>query len=97
MASRHPSEFILHVKFEQREDGGLRATCEKVPNFRLSHSDPDQVMADVIPALETILSAMYEMPMCVRRVPGIDEALHSQPALAPHMFGEESYLGQIAA
>jgi hypothetical protein len=52
--------FILEVTLEPRPDGGLRAYCDKVPGFILSHSDPDAVIADVAPALEGILSAMYD-------------------------------------
>lgn len=95
MASRHPAEFVLHVRFEPREDGGLRARCDKVPNFYLSHSDPEMVRADVVPALQTILSDMYQMPMLVERLPEIEEVLHHQPTLPPHIFAEESYVGRI--
>jgi len=97
MASRFPQEFVLHVKFTPREDGGLRARCEKVPNFFLSHSDPDKVRDDVIPALQTILSEMYGLPMSVRRLPDLDEALNHQPPLPPHVYSDESYVGQIEA
>lgn len=59
----------LIVRFERREDGGLIATCQQVPNFYLSHSDADAVSADVIPALETILSAMLGRQVAVRLAP----------------------------
>lgn len=97
MASQYPSEFVLHVKFTTREDGGLRARCDKVPGFLLSHSDPDAVRADVIPALETILSDMFGMPMSVRRLPDIDEALNQQPPLRPPVYTDESYIGRRLA
>lgn len=41
---------------ERREDGGLRVWSDDVPGLVLSHSDAEKVMADVIPALELILS-----------------------------------------
>ena len=94
MASRAPKEFILHVTFEQREDGGLRARCADVPNFLLSHSDPELLRNDVEPALEAILSDMYGMPMKVRRVPELSEALDEQLPM-PHICAEQSYLGRI--
>lgn len=47
------------VRFEEREDGGLRAYSDDVPGFVLSHSNGELVVADVVPALEGILSAMY--------------------------------------
>ena len=96
VASRAPSPFVIHVRFEDREDGGLRAFCDKVPNFLLSHNDPDKVLADVEPALEAILSAMCGMPMRVRRLPELDEAIDRQIPL-PHAVRQESYLGAIEA
>ena len=92
MASRAPSKFVIHVRFEDRDDGGLRAYCDKIPNFFLSHSDPAKVQADIEPALEVILSAMYDMPMKVTRLPEVDEALDHQMPL-PHQIRQESYLG----
>ena len=94
MASR-PNEFFLKVIFESREDGGLRARCPDVPNFLLSHSDPDLVLKDVGPALETLLTEMYGIPMRVRRVPDLSEALHRQIPL-PHVCAQ-NYLGRTAA
>ena len=96
MASRAPSEFVIHVRFEDRDDGGLRAFCDKIPNFFLSHSDPAKVQGDVELALEVILSAMYGMTMRVTRLPEVDEALDHQIPL-PHAFKQESYLGAIGA
>ncbi len=91
MASKAPSEFIFYVVFEDREDGGLRARCPDVPNFLLSHSDPELVRKDVEPALAVILSDMYGVPMAVRRVPELSEALDHQIPL-PHICSQ-SYLG----
>jgi hypothetical protein len=96
MASRAPENFILHVRFEDRDDGGLRAFCDKVPNFFLSHSDPDKVRADVEPALQAILSAMYGMPMRVTRLPEVDEAMDHQYVI-PAAYQQGSYLGSVEA
>lgn len=95
MASRYPSEFLLQVVFEAREDGGLRARCDKLPNFLLSHSNADLVRADVVPALETLLSEMYGVAMKVRYVPTFDEVMHKQPCLAPYICAEQNYLSHI--
>lgn len=67
MASRPQGPFILEVRFEQRDDGGLRAHCDDVPGFVLSHADAEKVLADVEPALTVILSAMYGLPMMVEK------------------------------
>ena len=93
MASQFPAECGLIVRFEPREDGGLIATCDKVPNFCLSHSDGKAVYADVIPALEAILSAMYGMKMEVRWLPDPDESLGKQLPMPPLVGGEQIYQG----
>lgn len=96
MASHAPSPFVIHVRFEEREGGGIRAFCDKVPNFFLSHSDPEKVVADIEPALSVILSEMFGLPMKVTRLPEIDEALEHQIPL-PHVIRQEAYLGSIGA
>jgi hypothetical protein len=96
MASQFPQECGLIVRFEPREDGGLIATCDQVPNFYLSHSDAKVVWADVIPALEAILSPMYGMEMTVRWLPAPDESLGKQLPMPPLMGGPQIYQG-IAA
>lgn len=44
------------VTIEPREDGGLRVYSDEVPGLVLSHSDPDAIMRDVLPALRILLS-----------------------------------------
>lgn len=95
MASRPKGPFIVEVTFETRDDGGLRAYCDKVPGFILSHRDADLVLADVEPALETILSAMYEMPMKVRKAEHI--GLEPDPSLPAHLCGPAQYVGVLNA
>lgn len=96
MASKAPQEFIIHVIFEDRDDGGLSARSPQVPNFLLSHSDPDLVRKDVEPALETILSDWYGLNMRVRHVPELSEALDLQIPM-PDVIAQQSYLGRIDA
>jgi hypothetical protein len=93
MASQFPAEFGLVVRFEPREDGGLIATCEKVPNFYLSHPDAGAVFADVIPALEAILTGMYGMTMEVQWLPSPDESVGRQMPMPPVVGGEQVYKG----
>jgi len=66
MNARLPAKFV--VTFEPREDGGLRAWSNDVPGFVLSHSDAMAVLADVKPALETILSHLYGEPVQVEQL-----------------------------
>jgi hypothetical protein len=93
MASQFPSECGLVVRFEPREGGGLIATCDKVANFYLSHSNAEAVVADVIPALEAILSGMYGMAMEVRWLPAPDESVGRQLPMPPVVGGDQIYKG----
>ena len=58
MSTGRPSRsWKVVVQFERRDDGGVRAWCDAVPGFVLSHRNADAVLLDVQPALEGILSA----------------------------------------
>jgi hypothetical protein len=94
MASRPlVKPFVINVNFERREDGGLRATCDKVPTFFLSHSDPDLVVADVVPALRVILTAMFDAPMDVEALSDIADARNVGSAIPAHLCSPQSYVG----
>jgi hypothetical protein len=98
MASRSPQgPFVIEVVFEERDDGGLIAKCDKVPNFYLSHQDASLVIKDVQPALEAILSDMFGLPIRVTRLPDIDEALRRQPSFTPPLFHDAKYYGMAEA
>jgi hypothetical protein len=100
MASRAPSgPFILYVKFEKREDGGLRAYCDELPGFILSHANADAVMADVVPSLECILSAMYNRPMKVERAHDLGHEQEQNDMRIPpaHMCRPLQYVGHSSA
>ena len=77
--------YKIEVRFELSPDGRLRVWSPDVPGFRLSHHNQDAVLADVGPALETILSE--RLGGRVRVLPlqplaGRDSGL-PQPHLAP--------------
>lgn len=93
MASQFPAECGLVVRFTPRPDGGLTAACDQVPNFYLSNPNADAVRADVIPALETILSAMYGTPMEVFWLPTPDESLGHQIPMPALVGGAQVYKG----
>ena len=46
----------VHIK--RRRDGGLRVWSDELPGLVLSSRDPEQVLADVAPAIEVIVSEM---------------------------------------
>jgi hypothetical protein len=77
MASRKPLNdyFKIVVMFEKRADGGLRAYSDDVPGFVLSHNDASAVLNDVKPALEVILSHMFEGKIIVSLLPRLRERL----------------------
>ncbi|ESZ35736.1 hypothetical protein X727_10805 [Mesorhizobium sp. L103C119B0] len=82
----------VSVVFEKRPDGGLRVSSPDVPGFRLSHSIPALVTADIIPALETIISEMVgksvRVTMTSARLPLPD---------APSEQTTADYVAKIAA
>ncbi|AZO11207.1 hypothetical protein EJ074_20525 [Mesorhizobium sp. M3A.F.Ca.ET.080.04.2.1] len=82
----------VSVVFEKRPDGGLRVSSPDVPGFRLSHSNPALVTADIIPALETIISEMIGRPVRV--------AMASSRLPLPDSSSEQTkadYVAKIAA
>lgn len=86
----------IEVKFDLRDDGGLRAWCDAVPGFVLSHSDPELVIADVPEVLGTILSAMMGRPILVTPMIDVAEALGvSEPSLPAYAM-DRAYVGQYA-
>jgi hypothetical protein len=94
MASKYPlAPFKLEVKLEERPDGGLRARCEKVPGFLLSHKNPQKVLEDIEPALETILSEMFGVRMRVARLRELEEVADAQLSMPAHLCGFQSYVG----
>lgn len=48
--------FKVVVRVERRSDGGLRVWSDDIPGLVLSNRDPHKVMADIVPAIEAILS-----------------------------------------
>ena len=58
-SNRQARFFKVVVTFESRPDGGLRAFSNDVPGFVLSHKNVDLLLADIAPALSTILSAPW--------------------------------------
>jgi hypothetical protein len=74
--------FKVTVRLQPRPDGGLRAWSDDVPELVLSHRDPEQVMADLVPALEAILSARLDASMKAERLvafAGRDHAAQAAP------------------
>jgi hypothetical protein len=75
--------FKVIVLFERRSDGGLRAYSDDVPGFVLSHSDPLAVIADIKPALERILSHMFEGKVVVEELARLREKMTQTEEVAP--------------
>jgi hypothetical protein len=85
MASKKPLNdyFKIVVAFERRADGGLRAYSDDVPGFVLSHDDATAVLKDVKPALEGILSHMFEGKVVVHELPRLREGLTEAGIIDP--------------
>ena len=65
----------LTVNFMPREDGGLRAYSDDIPELVLSHANAQAVLDDVEPALAMILSAKLGYRVKVSPLVGLREAL----------------------
>lgn len=65
------STFKVIVKFEEREDGGLRAYSDDVPGFVLSYADWDETLSSIEPVLEALLTDMFQGPVTVKELGNI--------------------------
>ena len=88
--------FKVIVLLERRSDGGLRAYSDDVPGFVLSHADPHLVVADIKPALEHILSEMFEGKFLVEELPRLREK-NTKPKSSPMMHEREYVTHRIDA
>jgi hypothetical protein len=85
------------VVYENRPDGGLRAYSDDVPGFVLSSANAAGVLADVIPALEGIISEMLGAPVRVELRPG-QRDLDLQPSqIRPPQIHRLEYVTRLAA
>lgn len=86
----------LTVRFAWRDDGGLRAWCDDLPGFVLSHSDAQAVIDDVEPALETMLAARYDRKVRVYPLtPPESFDLTSELPMPAFMIPQREYASQI--
>ena len=84
MLNERPSwSYRIVVHFERREDGGLRAWCDQVPGLVLSHRNADDVLADIQPALEHILSIQLGHPVITTRMSDFRADLENCGVLDP--------------
>lgn len=60
MTIHHPmTQRRITIKFNRRDDGGLRAHSDDIPEFYLASPNPQDVLDDVIPVMEKILQVNY--------------------------------------
>lgn len=85
------------VVFENRPDGGLRVYSDDVPGFVLSHSDANAVQADVIPALEELISDLLGARVRVELVPGQRDAEPGNPPTDLPRVHRREYVARLAA
>ena len=102
MAIERPSRsWKIVVHFERRDDGGLRAWCDEIPGFGLSHTNADLVLADVQPALEGILTYQLGERYITTPLSDIRAMLERNGVLDPPTANyppeQVEYVAQIAA
>lgn len=86
----------VSVKFEQRDDGGLRAYCDDVPTFVISNEDPDLVISEVPEILGFILSEMLGRKIILTPTVDIAELLGRRQPMLPAYLCDRVYMGQLA-
>lgn len=77
--------FKIIVCFERRPDGGLRAWSDDVPGFVLSHHDASALLADITPALDTILSARLGEDVITQPLGDVRAALEDSGVVTPEI------------
>ena len=88
MSTGRPSRsWKIVVHFERRTDGGLRAWCDEIPGFGLSHCDANAVLSDVQPALDGILSHQLGEPYKTTPLDDIRAALERDGVIDPPKAG----------
>ncbi len=99
MPNPYPRFAKIVVTFEPREDGGLRAYCDSVPGFVLSHRDPSLVVKDVAPVLERMLSEIWGREVHAEPLPELGELPEAQFGDDPErpVEGHRDYLAHVAA
>ena len=102
MSTGRPSRsWKIVVLFERRADGGLRAWCDAIPGFALSHRDADSVLMDVQPALDGILTYQLGEPYKTTPLCDIRAVLERDGVIAPPAVGtvpeQAEYVAQRVA
>lgn len=93
-ASERKEPFNIDVRFEHREDGGLRAYADSLPGFCISNADPEMVIAEIPAVLEVILSGMMGVRVAVTPMVDVKEMLGLSEPLLPAYLCDRVYMGQ---
>lgn len=83
----------IEVKFERREDGGLRAYADGLPGFVLSNRDPDLVLADIPPVLEVMLTAILGTRVAVLPMVDVSDVIDPEAHKMPAHLCNREYVG----
>lgn len=99
--ARPAGSWKIVVQFERRPDGGLRAWCDAIPGFALSHADVDALIADIQPALEVILTHQLGERFVTTPLEDIRAVLEAGGVIDPSTAGQfvdhAEYVAQRAA
>ncbi len=86
----------VSVIFEKRSDGGLRIYSDDVPGFILSSLDEKEVLEDVTPALEEIITKMVGQKVTVRILAPLPE-FNQKKRLIPEITDQIERIDYFAA
>lgn len=76
------TQIRITIKFDRRDDGGLRAHSDDIPEFYLASPNPQDVLDDIIPVIEKILKNNYREELKILVVSDL-EAVARELGLAP--------------
>ena len=87
--------YKIEVRFELGDDDRLRVWSPDVPGFRLCHPDHAAVVADIVPALETLLSDRWGSTVRVRMLRPLAE--RQSRMMIPDLMPMREYVSEVAA
>ena len=87
----------ITIMYQHRGDGGLRVKSPDVPGLHLSGADPNEVWADIKPAVEMLFRDNYGIEVEVWPVAdSVNEIIAEPTELAPLSLIAAAETGQFA-
>jgi predicted RNase H-like HicB family nuclease len=97
MAHSQARVATITIMYQHRGDGGLRVKSDDVPGLHLSGADPDEVWADIKPAIEMLFRDNHGIEVEVwPMVDSVHEIIAEPAELAPRSLVAAAETGHFA-